>query len=79
MTRGTNGDSGRRWATDADRRDRVVDSVAEALLVSAHLAADEAVLDVCGCGATDPGSRPDRGSRTAQFSATAITLVGVTS
>jgi ubiquinone/menaquinone biosynthesis C-methylase UbiE len=48
-----NGDSGRRWIADAVRRDRVMASVADALLASARLSVGEAVLDIgCGCGAT---------------------------
>ena len=47
-----NGDSGRRWAAEADRRDRVLAPVAEALLAPrAAVGAD--VLDIgCGCGST---------------------------
>jgi len=48
-----NGDSGHRWVADADRRDRVMAPVAEALRVAAAVVAGEAVLDIgCGCGAT---------------------------
>lgn len=48
-----NGDHGRRWVADADRRDRVLAPVADALLEAAALQAGEAVLDLgCGCGAT---------------------------
>lgn len=48
-----NGDSGRRWVADPDRRDRVMGAVADALLARARLVAGESVLDVgCGCGAT---------------------------
>jgi len=48
-----NGDSGRRWATDPDRRDRVLHNVAAALLEAADLTVGDAVLDLgCGCGAT---------------------------
>jgi len=48
-----NGESGRFWITDADRRDRMMDTVADALLNTAALSAGDAVLDVgCGCGAT---------------------------
>lgn len=48
-----NGDSGHRWVADADRRDRVLAPVAEALLAAAHLAPGEGVVDIgCGCGAT---------------------------
>jgi 2-polyprenyl-3-methyl-5-hydroxy-6-metoxy-1,4-benzoquinol methylase len=48
-----NGDSGRRWIADPDRRDRVIAPVAGALFDAARLAPGERVLDVgCGCGAT---------------------------
>lgn len=48
-----NGDSGRRWATDPDRRDKVLAPVADALRAAAGITPGEAVLDVgCGCGAT---------------------------
>jgi SAM-dependent methyltransferase len=48
-----NGDSGLRWVADADRRDRVMAPIADALLAAAGLAAGVDVLDVgCGCGAT---------------------------
>jgi hypothetical protein len=48
-----NGDSGRRWVGDADRRDRILAPVADALLAAADLIPGEAVLDIgCGCGAT---------------------------
>jgi ubiquinone/menaquinone biosynthesis C-methylase UbiE len=48
-----NGDSGRRWAEDPDRRDRALAPVAGTLLAGAGIAAGEIVLDVgCGCGAT---------------------------
>lgn len=48
-----NGESGRRWVADPDRRDRVLEPVADALLDAAQLQAGERVLDVgCGCGAT---------------------------
>jgi SAM-dependent methyltransferase len=48
-----NGDSGRRWAEDPDRRDEVLAPVAGALLAGAGIAAGAEVLDVgCGCGAT---------------------------
>ena len=48
-----NGDSGRRWVADADRRDRVLAPIADALLDGADLRPGDRVLDVgCGCGAT---------------------------
>lgn len=48
-----NGESGRRWATDPDQRDKVLAPVADALLTTAGVSPGEAVLDVgCGCGAT---------------------------
>jgi SAM-dependent methyltransferase len=48
-----NGDSGRKWAEDWERRDRVLAPVGHALLARSSLVAGEAVLDVgCGCGAT---------------------------
>jgi SAM-dependent methyltransferase len=48
-----NGDSGQRWVVDADRRDRILAPVADALLEAAHLTDGEAVVDIgCGCGAT---------------------------
>jgi SAM-dependent methyltransferase len=48
-----NGDSGQRWAEEADRRDRVLAPFAEVLLDAAGLSLGERVLDIgCGCGAT---------------------------
>jgi SAM-dependent methyltransferase len=48
-----NGDSGHRWVADADRRDRVLAPVADALLGASCLAPGEVVVDIgCGCGAT---------------------------
>lgn len=48
-----NGDIGRRWAEDPDRRDKVLAPVADSLLTAAGLAPGDAVLDIgCGCGAT---------------------------
>ena len=48
-----NGDSGERWAGDADGRDAVLQPVADVLFETADLAASELVIDIgCGCGAT---------------------------
>lgn len=48
-----NGESGRRWVADADRRDRVLGPVADELLTVAAPQAGEQVLDIgCGCGIT---------------------------
>ena len=48
-----NGDSGQRWIADADRRDRVMAPIADALLDTARLGPGDRVLDIgCGCGAT---------------------------
>jgi ubiquinone/menaquinone biosynthesis C-methylase UbiE len=48
-----NGDSGRRWIADPDRRDRVMAPIADALLDAARLGSSDRVLDIgCGCGAT---------------------------
>jgi SAM-dependent methyltransferase len=48
-----NGDSGRRWADEADRRDRVLAPFADVLLDAAGLSPGERVVDIgCGCGAT---------------------------
>jgi SAM-dependent methyltransferase len=48
-----NGDSGHRWVADADRRDRVLAPVGDALVAAAGLIAGEDVADIgCGCGAT---------------------------
>jgi hypothetical protein len=48
-----NGESGHRWVTDADRRDRALAPIADALVAAAHLDSGEQVLDIgCGCGAT---------------------------
>jgi SAM-dependent methyltransferase len=48
-----NTDSGLRWAKDADRRDRILAPVADALHTAARLKPGEHVLDIgCGCAAT---------------------------
>ncbi|MGH3397719.1 MAG: class I SAM-dependent methyltransferase [Streptosporangiaceae bacterium] len=48
-----NGDSGRRWAENSDRRDAVLAPVADALLTAASISPGNAVIDIgCGCGAT---------------------------
>src|SRR5262249_30867109 len=48
-----NGDSGRRWVADPERRDRVIAEIGEILLGASRLVPGERVLDVgCGCGAT---------------------------
>lgn len=48
-----NGENGRRWIADADRRDRVLQPLADALLEASELESGQSVLDVgCGCGAT---------------------------
>jgi SAM-dependent methyltransferase len=48
-----NGENGQRWVADADRRDRVLDAVATAVLDAARIQPGENVLDIgCGCGAT---------------------------
>jgi len=57
-----NGDSGRRWADGAARRDKVLAPVAEALFAAARFAPGDAVLDVgCGCGATTLRAAQDAG------------------
>jgi SAM-dependent methyltransferase len=48
-----NGESGRRWVADADRRDQVLTPVGDTLLNRADIGLTERVLDIgCGCGAT---------------------------
>jgi ubiquinone/menaquinone biosynthesis C-methylase UbiE len=48
-----NGESGLRWIADADRRDRVLQTVLDTLVRAADLRPDDDVLDIgCGCGAT---------------------------
>lgn len=48
-----NGDSGRRWVRDADRRDEVLAPIGAALLAAATPRPGDRVLDIgCGCGAT---------------------------
>jgi SAM-dependent methyltransferase len=48
-----NGESGRRWVSDPDHRDRLIAPIADALFDTVQLAAGECVLDIgCGCGAT---------------------------
>ncbi|MGH7749289.1 MAG: class I SAM-dependent methyltransferase, partial [Candidatus Dormibacteria bacterium] len=48
-----NEDSGRRWAEDPDRQDKVLAPIADVLVAAAGFTPGEAVLDVgCGCGAT---------------------------
>ena len=48
-----NGESGQRWIADADRRDRIMTPIADALLDTARLGPGDHVLDIgCGCGAT---------------------------
>jgi ubiquinone/menaquinone biosynthesis C-methylase UbiE len=48
-----NGDSGERWADDADRRDRVLAPIAEVLSQASNLVPGERVVDIgCGCGTT---------------------------
>lgn len=48
-----NGDSGALWVADADRRDRILAPVLDAVISAARLEPHEDVLDIgCGCGAT---------------------------
>jgi SAM-dependent methyltransferase len=52
-----NGENGRRWIADADRRDQVLQPISAALLTAAGLQPEDAVLDIgCGCGATSIGA-----------------------
>jgi ubiquinone/menaquinone biosynthesis C-methylase UbiE len=48
-----NGDSGHRWADEADRRDSVLAPIGDVLINAANLQPGEHLLDIgCGCGAT---------------------------
>jgi SAM-dependent methyltransferase len=48
-----NGENGRRWIADADRRDRVLQPISDTLLKASGFQLDDTVLDVgCGCDAT---------------------------
>ena len=48
-----NGESGRRWVADADRRDVVLKPVLDALISAARIHPSDNILDIgCGCGAT---------------------------
>jgi SAM-dependent methyltransferase len=69
-----NGESGRRWVTTADSRDRVLAPVGEALLGAAAATPGMRVLDVgCGCGSTTLMAARSVGST---GSATGIDLSG---
>jgi ubiquinone/menaquinone biosynthesis C-methylase UbiE len=58
-----NGDSGRRWVADADRRDAVLAPVAASLLAAARIQPGESILDLgCGCGATTIAAATQTGS-----------------
>ena len=48
-----NGESGTRWVTAADERDRILEPVADALFAAAGMTTGLRVLDIgCGCGVT---------------------------